>query len=196
MKVILLESSVRALENHVILAAVANTRHEDPFSIWHEPILSPVSSSFSSALSLATPTLDNRLSTSSMFSERSLPRRHHTIGNIRYDSSAYKTVSFQDDEPKGDQRGGGAGFFRHIKQNDGGGGSDGGQDMKAEGKKEEPVPEPEVEVRSSKNEERGSDKDNLLLEQQRRLNEEESDKLSNLVPNLIQLFLFFFGEIS
>ena len=120
----MLESSVRALENHVILASVANSssRTDDLFSFWHEPILSTVSSSFSSAVSIAAATTptggDKRLpSTSGIFvyGERSLPRRHHTIGNIRYDSSAYKTVSFQEDEPKV-ERGGGAGLFRHMKQ--------------------------------------------------------------------------------
>ena len=191
----MLESSVRALENHVILASVANSgsRTDDLFSVWHEPILSPVSSSFSSAVSITaatTPTGDKRLSSSSgifVYGERSLPRRHHTIGNIRYDSSAYKTVSFLDDEPKAagaaaaaaggsvDQRGG-AGFFRHMKQKDQEDEQDCSSNVDVSVKEDDARPEV-AETDRDRNPSSSS-------EQQKRLNdEEEKDKLCNLVEN-------------
>ena len=177
----MLETSVRALENHVILAATSNSRTDDLFSIWHEPTASPVSSSFSSAMSITalTPTTDKRASAvSMMFGERSLPRRHHTIGNIRYDSSAYKTVSFQDDEPKSDDQkgvgvgggGGGAGYFRHIKQGD--------KNLNYSEAKDV-----EEEVRLTNN--GGVDQNSLLEQQQQRKpivdEDEEEDKLSSLI---------------
>lgn len=189
----MLESSVRALENHVILASVANSssRTDDLFSVWHEPILSPVSSSFSSAVSIAAATTptggDKRLpSTSGIFvyGERSLPRRHHTIGNIRYDSSAYKTVSFLDDEPKAaavaaaapvDQRGG-AGFFRHMKQ------KDPVDEQDTSGSWDVPVQVDQVRSEIAETDRDSNPKPSP--EQQKRLNdEEESDKLCNLVEN-------------
>ena len=108
-----------------------------------------------------------------MFGERSLPRRHHTIGNIRYDSSAYKTVSFQDDEPKSDDQqggGGGAGYFRHIKQGD-------------KNLNDSEAKDVEEEVRLTNN--GGVDQNSLLEQQQQRKpivdEDEEEDKLSSLI---------------
>ena len=111
-QVVMLEASVRALENHVIIASSPG-HHEDLLHMWNGS--SPISSSFSSVLSMNAATATMSPPYMDFYMERSLPRRHHTIGNIRYDSSAYKTVSFQEDEPKV-ERGGGAGLFRHMKQ--------------------------------------------------------------------------------
>ena len=114
-KVVLLEASVRALETNVVSASSLG-HHDDLINSWRDQGLSPVSSSFSSVLSMAGATTTTTTTSNGSTIERAscLPRRHHTIGNIRYDSSAYKTVSFQEDEePKSDR--GGAGMFRHMK---------------------------------------------------------------------------------
>jgi hypothetical protein len=179
-----LEASVRALENHAIVAT--NSGREDLFSIWHdnspndrnERNSSLVSSSFSSVLSVGPPSSGE---TTNCCGERSLPRRHHTIGNIRYDSSAYKTVSFQEDEPKS----GGAGMFRHMKQKT--------EDQEEDSQQtdevhEEPscskvVFDENVEVRLSNNENKRNDRhsSSSLSEQQR--SEEQDDVVTNLIDD-------------
>ena len=71
-KVDMLEASVRLLENHAFLWPMVNQNMDK-------------NSSSSSVHSVSTPTIV----------QRSL-KRNHTIGNIKYDSSAYK-VSFKMD---------------------------------------------------------------------------------------------------
>ena len=74
-KVDMLEASVRLLENHAFLWPMVNQSGQ----------MADKNSSSSSVHSVSTPTLV----------QRSL-KRNHTIGNIKYDSSAYK-VSFKMD---------------------------------------------------------------------------------------------------
>ena len=168
LKVVMLEASVRALENQVTVAS--NSCHED-FSIWHDRNLSAVSSSFSSVLSIAPP------ETTICSGERTLPRRHHTIGNIRYDSSAYKTVSFQEDEPKG----GGAGSFRHMKQKskDQEEALEHNEEVQEEPSCSKVIFDENVEVRLSNNANKRIDRTSSLSEQQR--SEEQDDVVTNLI---------------
>jgi hypothetical protein len=109
--------------------------------------------------------------------ERSLPRRHHTIGNIRYDSSAYKTVSFQDDEPKVD-RSVSAGVFRHMKH-----AADAEEECAAAKNRPQDLGEPSVEAFPGRSEGEAGERRRAFPEQMR-LQRSEEEEGSDVVARL------------
>ena len=84
-KVDMLEASVRLLENHAFLWPMR--------SCHSAPTDGAESSVSSSSLYSSTPAISASMIYSNSSRQRSLPKRNHTIGSIKYDSSAYK-VSF------------------------------------------------------------------------------------------------------
>jgi hypothetical protein len=113
-KVDMLEASVRLLENHAFMWPSNLGIMEDHYS-------PPASSSLSSS-SLHSSTVTIASSSAGLGPRtRSLPRRNHTIGSIKYDSSAYK-VSFNlagagaEAEASADNKTTAGGLFSHIKK--------------------------------------------------------------------------------